>query len=92
MVLNLQAKIYQEEGMQRPLDDQKENIVFQSPKIQEFIKNGATEPFDIFFEWDRSKFENNDRFPEFEEMFKWIKQNQIIDTNYKKSNKKYTLK
>ena len=92
MVLNLQAKIYQEEGMQRPLDDQKDNIVFQSPRIQEFIKNGATEPFDIFYEWDRSKFENNSRFPEFEEMFKWIKQNQIIDTNYKKSNKQYSLK
>lgn len=38
---NIQAKVYQDNGFQRSLDDQKNNIVFNSSKVQEMLANGA---------------------------------------------------
>lgn len=69
---DIQAKVYQDIGCQRELSDQKNNVVFKNPKVQQMIDDGAKTAFDIWYEWDRSKFENN---PAFAKTLKYIKEN-----------------
>lgn len=75
---DLQAKFYQDSGLQHSLTDQKNNCVFKSPKIQKMLDNGAKTAFDIWYEWDIDKFTNNAVFPEFEEMIKIAKENNLF--------------
>lgn len=75
--VNIQSKVYQDMGCQHDLNDQKDNVVFSSPKIQKMIENGASTPFDIWFEYDKSKFENE---PVFMKTLKYLKNN---NTNIK---------
>ena len=69
---DIQAKVYQDIGCQRELSDQKNNVVFKNPKVQQMIDDGAKTAFDIWYEWDKSKFENN---PAFAKTLKYIKEN-----------------
>ena len=69
---DIQAKVYQDMGCQRELSDQKNNVVFKNPKVQQMIDDGAKTAFDIWYEWDKSKFENN---PAFAKTLKYIKEN-----------------
>ena len=69
---DIQAKVYQDIGCQRELSDQKNNVVFKNPKVQQMIDDGAKTAFDIWYEWDRSKFENN---PAFAKTLRYIKEN-----------------
>lgn len=69
---DIQAKVYQDMGYQNSLDNQKNNIVFNSPKIKEMIDNGAKTAFDIWYEWDKDKF---DKEPVFKKTLKYIKDN-----------------
>ena len=59
---DLKAKIYQDKGLQHSLDDQASNVVFNSSKVQDMVKNGAKDVFDIWYEWDKSKYENDINF------------------------------
>ena len=69
---DLQFKVYQDKGYHHSLDDQKNNVVFKSSKIQEYIKNGAKEPFDICYEYDKEKFNDEEMF---EKVLKYVKDN-----------------
>ena len=72
---DIQAKVYQDMGLQRSLSDQENNIVFRSEKIQEMIHNGALTPFDLWYLWDKDKFEENEVFSK---MLSYIKDNSTI--------------
>ena len=72
MEADLQAKIYQDKGCQRNLDDQQNNVVFSSPKINKMIEEGAKTAFDIWYEWDKSKYEGE---PIFQKVLTYIKNN-----------------
>ena len=71
---DIQAKVYQDKGYQRSLDDQEGNVVFSNPNINEMIENGAKTAFDIWYEWDKSKYEKD---PIFKELLSYIKSNNI---------------
>lgn len=75
MEADIQAKVYEDLGMQRTLDDQAGNVVFKSPKIKEMIDNGAETAFDIWYLWDKSKFENESVF---KRTLSYIKNNSTI--------------
>lgn len=72
MEADIQAKVYQDMGYQHSLDDQDNNIVFKSSAIKKMIENGAVSAFDIWYEWDKSKFEGE---PVFEKTLSYIKKN-----------------
>lgn len=82
---DLQAKVYQDKGLQRSLDDQENNCVFKSPKVQKMLGDGASTAFDIWYEWDKSIYEGDKDFPEFSSMLKIVKMcnlmNLLIDKN-----------
>ena len=69
---DIQAKVYQDMGYQHTLDDQENNITLKSDRIQQMIKNGAQTVFDIWYEWDKSKYEDN---PVFKRTLEYIKDN-----------------
>lgn len=69
---DLQAKVYQDMGMQRSLDDQNSNVVFKSKLVNDMIEDGAKTAFDIWYEWDKSKFESN---PIFKKSLSYIRKN-----------------
>lgn len=59
---DIQAKIYQDMGYQNPLDKQENNVVFNSQKVQQMVQNGAKTAFDIWYEWDKSLYADDERF------------------------------
>lgn len=59
---DIQAKIYQDMGYQNPLDKQGNNVVFNSQKVQQMLQNGAKTAFDIWYEWDKSLYADDERF------------------------------
>lgn len=54
---DLQMKLYIDKG-QIVLDKDFNSPVFKTPKVQEMIKDGCTDPADIFYEYDYKKFED----------------------------------
>ena len=69
---DIQAKVYQDMGFQHDLDNQKNNIVFKSDRIKKMLDDGAQSAFDIWYEWDKSKY--NDE-PPFSKTLRYIKNN-----------------
>ncbi len=65
MDADLQSKIYQDMGCHNPLTDQKNNIVFKDPKIQQIVKKGAKEPYDVWYEWAKSTYKDDELFHSF---------------------------
>lgn len=59
---DIQAKIYQDMGCQNPLDEQENNVVFKKPKVQQMVKDGAKCAFDIWYEWDKSLYSDDETF------------------------------
>ena len=76
---DLQAKIYQDKGLHHSLDDQKNNCVFKSPKVQKMLEEGASNAFDIWYEWDKSIYEQDKDFPEFSDMLKIVKMCNLMN-------------
>ena len=74
---DLQSKIYQEKNLHRSLDDQHSNIVFKNLNIQEYINNGATTAFDIWYLYDKHIYKRNENFKEFSDLLNYIKNNNI---------------
>ena len=56
---DIQAKVYQDMGIQNPLDEQQNNIVFKSDRVKQMVENGAQTAFDIWYLWDKSIYEDN---------------------------------
>ena len=69
---DIQAKVYQDAGCQRSLDDQESNTVFSTPRIKKMIEEGAQTAFDIWYEWDKAKFEGA---PVFSQTLQYVKRN-----------------
>lgn len=67
---DIQAKVYQDKGMQRSLDDQINNVVFKSKRVRDMVENGIDTAFDIWYEWDKSKFEDS---PVFSGVLEYVK-------------------
>lgn len=69
---DFQSKVYQDMGCHRELDDQDNNIVFKNQKAQQMITNGAKTAFDIWYQWDKSIYEQDEIFSQ---MLDFIKDN-----------------
>lgn len=59
---DIQAKVYQDMGCQHPLNEQEKNVVFKNDRIQQMVKDGAQTAFDIWYEWDKSLFYDDEDF------------------------------
>lgn len=59
---DIQAKVYQDMGCQNPLDRQENNVVFNSQKVQQMVQDGAETAFDIWYEWDKLLYADDERF------------------------------
>ena len=59
---DIQAKVYQDMGCQHPLDEQEDNVVFKSNKVQQMVNDGAQTAFDIWYEWDKSLYCDDENF------------------------------
>ena len=59
---DIQAKVYQDMGCQHPLDEQENNVVFKSNKVQQMVKDGAQTAFDIWYERDKSLYYDDEDF------------------------------
>ncbi len=59
---DIQAKVYQDMGCQHQLDEQEDNVVFKSNKVQQMVKDGAQTAFDIWYEWDKSLYYDDEDF------------------------------
>lgn len=75
---DLQAKIYQEKGLHHSLDDQENNCVFKNLKVQQMVKDGAKDAFDIWYEWDKTIYIGDDQFPEFLNILKIARANDLL--------------
>jgi putative hydrolase of HD superfamily len=69
---DIQAKVYQDQGRQHDLSDQKDNVVFNNPRAQKMVKSGAKTAFDIWYLWDKNKFEDS---PLFKKVLEYTKDN-----------------
>jgi len=72
MEADIQAKVYEDMGCQHRLDEQENNVVFKSPIIGKMLEDGAQTAFDIWYEWDKSKFDGE---PVFTKTLAYLKQN-----------------
>ena len=59
---DIQAKVYQDMGCQKSLDMQENNVVFKSKKVQQMVRDGAKTAFDIWYEWDKSLYVDDEKF------------------------------
>ena len=59
---DIQAKVYQDMGCQNPLDKQENNVVFKSKEVQQMVQNGAKTAFDIWYEWDKPLYADDQKF------------------------------
>ena len=58
----MQAKVYQDMGYQNPLDQQKDNVVLKNEKARRIVENGATTAFDVWYEWDKPIYNEDEIF------------------------------
>ncbi len=56
---DIQSKVYQDMGCHNSLDNQENNVVFKNPKIQQLLDDGAKTAFDIWYEWDKSLYNDD---------------------------------
>ena len=59
---DIQAKVYQDMGCQHSLEEQENNVVFKSQRVQQMVKDGAKSAFDIWYEWDKSLYFDDETF------------------------------
>lgn len=74
MEADIQAKVYQDMGYQHSLDDQANNVVFKNPRAVKMVEDGAETAFDIWYEWDKSKY---DESPIFSRALTYVKNNNV---------------
>ncbi len=58
---DIQMKLYIDKGLIK-LDKSLDSPVFKNPWIKQLIENGCTNPADIFYKYDYSKFKDNPEF------------------------------
>ena len=75
---DLQSKIYQDMGCHNSLDNQDNNVVFKSSKVQKMVTNGAKTAFDIWYEWDKNIYTEDEKFAKMLEFAKECDTQQLI--------------
>ncbi len=75
---DIQSKVYQDSGFHHSLDEQEHNVVFKSEKVQQMLANGAQNAFDIWYEWDKSIYNDDEVFAQ---MLDFIKSHNTQDKN-----------
>ena len=89
MEADIQAKVYQDMGMQNSLDEQQNNVVFKSDKIKQMVSNGAQTAFDIWYLWDKSIYEDDNIFTL---LLDYVKDNDLTKfSGIGQKNKQYKL-
>ena len=78
---DLKSKLYQDSGLHHSLNDQSNNCVFGSSKVQQMLKNGAQTAFDIWYGWDINIYKDSKAFPEFANMLKVVRDNNLFTLN-----------
>lgn len=58
---DLQSKYYQDNGNHRSLDNQEGNIVMNFPKTKEILET-AKVPFDVWYEYDKTLYDDDKNF------------------------------
>ena len=81
MEADLQSKLYQDSGLHRSLDDQSNNFIFESSKIQQMLEDGAQTIFDLWYGLDINIYKDSFAFPEFANMLKVVRDNNIFTLN-----------
>lgn len=71
---DIQSKIYQDSGRHRSLDEQQNNVVFKSPRVQKMLQEGANTPFDIWYLYDKDIYKDSE---EFKSMLEYIKDHNL---------------
>lgn len=71
---DIQSKVYEDMGYQRNLDDQETNKCYKYPHIQEILASGAETAFDVWYENDKSKFEES---VVFKKILEYVKDNNM---------------
>lgn len=59
---DMQSKVYQDMGNQNPLDKQKNNVAFKNKNVQQMVQDGAKTAFDIWYEWDKPLYADDENF------------------------------
>ena len=49
-------------GCQHSLDEQENNVVLKNEKAKQIVENGATTVFDVWYEWDKSIYNDDEVF------------------------------
>lgn len=75
---DIQAKVYQDMGCQHPLDEQENNVVFKSNRVQQMVENGAKTAFDIWYEWDKSLYYDDEKFKKILDYIKTINTQEFL--------------
>lgn len=75
---DIQAKVYQDMGCQHPLDEQEDNVVFKSNKVQQMVNDGAQTAFDIWYEWDKSLYCDDENFARLLDYVRTIKTQELL--------------
>ena len=75
---DLQSKFYQDSGLHNSLDNQENNCVFKSKKVQTMLENGAKTAFDIWYWYDAHIYEDSICFPEFSNILQVARDNDIL--------------
>lgn len=75
---DIQAKVYQDMGCQHPLDEQEDNVVFKSNKVQQMVKDGAQTAFDIWYEWDKSLYYDDEDFAKLLDYVRTINTQELL--------------
>lgn len=69
---DIQSKIYQDMGSHNSLNNQENNIIFKSSKVQKILEDGAKNAFDIWYEYDKNIYEDDEIFTQ---ILNYIKNN-----------------
>ena len=79
---DIQAKVYQDMECQHSLDEQENNVVFKNQRVQQMVKDGAKTAFDIWYEWDKSLYSDDEIFANLLEYVKNVNTQKLISTSF----------
>lgn len=71
---DIQAKVYQDMGYLCLLDEYEGNVVFNSSRVQQMIRDGATTLFDIWYELDKGIYTDE---PVFTKTLQFVRDNKL---------------
>ncbi len=73
---DLQAKVYQDQGYFHPLGQEGNDFLASTPEAQQIIANGAKTPFDLWYEYDKHRYQDA---PPFADLLDLARDNDLAD-------------